>query len=179
MMPVTSRRWPRCRAIATRSASRAPGISLNVYGFVITGLIFRQPAFQHDAMATAGADLGHRASFRPGTRSSTTRTSTFRLNRTAFTATTRCSNWPISSRSSSWRRSRFSTGHGHVAGTGQSFPSFAKIFGGRQAARSIHFVMMLGYVGFIVVHVTLVALTGFMRNMNHIVLGTDDCARWA
>ena len=47
-------------------------------------------------------------------------------------------------------------------------------FGGRQTARSIHFVAMLGYVVFIVVHVTLVALTGFMRNMNHIVVGTDD-----
>jgi len=47
-------------------------------------------------------------------------------------------------------------------------------FGGRQTARSIHFVAMLGYVGFIVVHVTLVAMTGFMRNMNHIVVGTDD-----
>lgn len=47
-------------------------------------------------------------------------------------------------------------------------------FGGRQAARSIHFMAMLGYVVFIIVHVTLVALTGFMRNMNHIVVGTDD-----
>ena len=47
-------------------------------------------------------------------------------------------------------------------------------FGGRQTARSIHFVAMLGYVVFIIVHVTLVALTGFMRNMNHIVIGTDD-----
>ena len=47
-------------------------------------------------------------------------------------------------------------------------------FGGRQTARSIHFVAMLGYVVFIIVHVTLVALTGFMRNMNHIVVGTDD-----
>ena len=47
-------------------------------------------------------------------------------------------------------------------------------FGGRQTARSIHFVAMLGYVAFIIVHVTLVALTGFMRNMNHIVVGTDD-----
>jgi len=47
-------------------------------------------------------------------------------------------------------------------------------FGGRQTARSIHFVAMLGYVVFIVVHVTLVALTGFVRNMNHIVVGTDD-----
>lgn len=43
-------------------------------------------------------------------------------------------------------------------------------FGGRQTARSVHFVAMLGYVVFIVVHVTLVALTGFMRNMNHISL---------
>jgi methionine sulfoxide reductase catalytic subunit len=47
-------------------------------------------------------------------------------------------------------------------------------FGGRQTARSVHFVAMLGYVIFIIVHVTLVALTGFMRNMNHIVIGTDD-----
>ena len=47
-------------------------------------------------------------------------------------------------------------------------------FGGRQTARSIHFVAMLGYVVFIIAHVTLVALTGFMRNMNHIVVGTDD-----
>jgi methionine sulfoxide reductase catalytic subunit len=47
-------------------------------------------------------------------------------------------------------------------------------FGGRQTARSMHFVAMLGYVGFIIVHVTLVVLTGFKRNMNHIVVGTDD-----
>ena len=47
-------------------------------------------------------------------------------------------------------------------------------FAGRQTARSMHFVAMLGYVIFIIVHVTLVALTGFMRNMNHIVIGTDD-----
>jgi len=47
-------------------------------------------------------------------------------------------------------------------------------FGGRLTARSIHFVAMLGYVVFIVAHVTLVVLTGFTRNMNHIVVGTDD-----
>jgi DMSO/TMAO reductase YedYZ molybdopterin-dependent catalytic subunit len=34
--------------------------------------------------------------------------------------------------------------------------------------------MMLCWVGFLVVHVTLVVLTGFVRNMNHIVLGTDN-----
>jgi DMSO/TMAO reductase YedYZ molybdopterin-dependent catalytic subunit len=36
---------------------------------------------------------------------------------------------------------------------------------------------MMGFVGFIVVHVTLVAMTGFARNMNHIVMGTDDLSR--
>ncbi len=54
------------------------------------------------------------------------------------------------------------------------FPWFPRIFGGRQGARSIHFLMMLAWVGFIAVHVTLVVLTGFARNMNHIVLGTDN-----
>jgi hypothetical protein len=34
--------------------------------------------------------------------------------------------------------------------------------------------MLIGFNAFIVVHVTLVAPTGFARNMNHIVLGVDD-----
>ena len=33
---------------------------------------------------------------------------------------------------------------------------------------------MLSFFAFIVVHVTLVVMTGFVRNMNHIVMGTDD-----
>src|SRR5262249_44439537 len=41
-------------------------------------------------------------------------------------------------------------------------------------ARSIHFLTMLSFFAFIVVHVTLIVITGFMRNMNHIVMGTDD-----
>lgn len=53
-------------------------------------------------------------------------------------------------------------------------PWYPRVFGGRQAARSLHFLAMLGYVGFIIAHVTLVVLTGFTRNMNHIVMGTDD-----
>lgn len=54
------------------------------------------------------------------------------------------------------------------------FPWYARLFGGRQCARSIHFINMLGFLGFLVVHVTLVVMTGFARNMNHIVMGTDD-----
>lgn len=54
------------------------------------------------------------------------------------------------------------------------FHWYPKLFGNRQAARSIHFLVMIAYVIFIIIHVTLIALTGLVRNMNHIVLGIDD-----
>ncbi len=54
------------------------------------------------------------------------------------------------------------------------FPWYPKVFGGRQSARSIHFLLLLGYVGFLVMHVTIVVATGFARNMNYIVMGADD-----
>jgi sulfoxide reductase catalytic subunit YedY len=54
------------------------------------------------------------------------------------------------------------------------FPRYVRWFGGRQGARSIHFLMLVGFLCFIVVHVTLVVMTGFERNMNHIVLGVDN-----
>src|SRR5579884_3830074 len=50
------------------------------------------------------------------------------------------------------------------------FPWYARLFGGRQSARSIHFLTMLSFFAFLVVHVTLVVITGFARNMNHIVM---------
>jgi hypothetical protein len=53
-------------------------------------------------------------------------------------------------------------------------PWYPRIFGGRQAARSIHFLLMAAWVAFTCVHVALVACTGLVRNMNHIVLGADD-----
>jgi methionine sulfoxide reductase catalytic subunit len=54
------------------------------------------------------------------------------------------------------------------------FPWYPKLPGNRQIGRSLHFMIMCAFVVFIVGHVTMVALTGFVRNMNHIVLGTDD-----
>ena len=57
------------------------------------------------------------------------------------------------------------------------FTWYAKLFGGRQSARSIHFLTMLSFLAFLVVHITLVVMTGFARNMNHIVLGTNDQGR--
>lgn len=49
-----------------------------------------------------------------------------------------------------------------------------KIFGNRQGARSVHFLVMLGYLGFFIIHVAMVATTGLIRNMNHITTGTDN-----
>ena len=53
------------------------------------------------------------------------------------------------------------------------FPWYPKLPGNRQVGRSIHFFIMCTFVVFVIVHVTMVALTGFVQNMNHIVVGTD------
>ncbi|MCQ6958363.1 molybdopterin-dependent oxidoreductase [Mucilaginibacter aquariorum] len=49
-----------------------------------------------------------------------------------------------------------------------------KLFGNRQGARSVHFLVMLAYLAFIIVHVAMVAATGLTRNMNHITVNTDN-----
>lgn len=54
------------------------------------------------------------------------------------------------------------------------FPWYPMLPGNRQIGRSLHFLVMCAFVIFLLVHVTLVAITGFARNMNHIVVGTDD-----
>ncbi|MEO8416939.1 MAG: molybdopterin-dependent oxidoreductase [Ginsengibacter sp.] len=54
------------------------------------------------------------------------------------------------------------------------FHWFPKLFGNRQSARSIHFLIMIAYLIFIIIHVGMVAATGLVRNMNHIVTGTDS-----
>ena len=54
------------------------------------------------------------------------------------------------------------------------FHWYPKLFGNRQSARSIPFLVMIAYCVFIFIHVSLIAATGLVRNMNHIVMGTDD-----
>lgn len=54
------------------------------------------------------------------------------------------------------------------------FRWYPKLFGNRQSARSIHFLVMISYCVFIVIHVSLVAATGLVKNMNHMVMGTDS-----
>ncbi|MFC7671173.1 molybdopterin-dependent oxidoreductase [Hymenobacter humi] len=56
------------------------------------------------------------------------------------------------------------------------FHWYPKLFGNRQSARSLHFLVLVAYVVFLVIHVGMVAATGLVRNMNHIVLGTDDAS---
>jgi methionine sulfoxide reductase catalytic subunit len=54
------------------------------------------------------------------------------------------------------------------------FSWYPKLPGNRQVGRSIHFLVMCTFVIFIIENVAMVAMTGFARNMNHIVLGTDN-----
>jgi DMSO/TMAO reductase YedYZ molybdopterin-dependent catalytic subunit/thiosulfate reductase cytochrome b subunit len=54
------------------------------------------------------------------------------------------------------------------------FPWYPELPGNRQIGRSLHFLVMCAFVIFIIGHVAMVILTGFARNMNHIVVGTDD-----
>ncbi len=54
---------------------------------------------------------------------------------------------------------------------------YRRLPGNRQIARSLHFIALCGYIAFLIPHVTLVVLTGFRRNMNHIVLGSDGTGK--
>jgi DMSO/TMAO reductase YedYZ molybdopterin-dependent catalytic subunit/thiosulfate reductase cytochrome b subunit len=51
------------------------------------------------------------------------------------------------------------------------FPGYLRVWGGRQKARSLHFALMVCYVLFIVIHVSLVIIEDFTNNMDKIVLG--------
>ena len=52
-----------------------------------------------------------------------------------------------------------------------AFPWLLTIFGGRQAARTIHFIACFSFVGFIVIHVIQVILTGFLNNIRSMITG--------
>lgn len=54
------------------------------------------------------------------------------------------------------------------------FSWYPQLPGNRQIGRSLHFMVMCAFVLFLIAHVAMVAITGLARNMNHIVLGTDD-----
>src|SRR6202158_3800785 len=51
------------------------------------------------------------------------------------------------------------------------FPWYIKVFHGRQAARSLHFLALCTFIAFFIGHVVLVVLHGFRKGLAVIVLG--------
>jgi thiosulfate reductase cytochrome b subunit len=51
------------------------------------------------------------------------------------------------------------------------FPFLLSLFGGRQSARTIHFILAFGLVGFAFIHVAMVILSGFFNNMRSMITG--------
>lgn len=54
------------------------------------------------------------------------------------------------------------------------FPWYPKLFGSRQAARSLHFLGMLAFVLFTIMHTALVLIVHFQDNIRNIVLGNQN-----
>lgn len=51
------------------------------------------------------------------------------------------------------------------------FPWLLSIFGGRQAARTLHFVACFAFVAFIVIHVSQILVTGVVNNLRSMITG--------
>ena len=63
------------------------------------------------------------------------------------------------------------TGLAMSPGMNAGFPGMLELLGGRQSARTLHFLAAAGIVGFTVVHVVLVILAGFVANMRGMITG--------
>ena len=51
------------------------------------------------------------------------------------------------------------------------WPWLLDLFGGRQSARAVHFLMAFSLVGFVLVHVAMVVLSGFGNNLRSMITG--------
>jgi methionine sulfoxide reductase catalytic subunit len=54
------------------------------------------------------------------------------------------------------------------------FPWYERLFGNRQAARSLHFLGLVAFLGFLVIHLIMVFWHGFAREMNLMVMGSEQ-----
>lgn len=52
-----------------------------------------------------------------------------------------------------------------------AFPGLLSLFGGRQSARTIHFLACFGFIGFVAVHLLMVATTGLRNNLRSMITG--------
>lgn len=63
------------------------------------------------------------------------------------------------------------TGAAMSPAVGARFPRYPRIFRGRQVARSLHFLGMVAFVLFVIIHISMVIVTHFSDNMGNIFLG--------
>jgi thiosulfate reductase cytochrome b subunit len=56
-------------------------------------------------------------------------------------------------------------------GLDAAFPFLVEIFGGRQSARTVHFLCATGIVLFVFVHVAMVLISGVWNNMRSMITG--------
>ena len=63
------------------------------------------------------------------------------------------------------------TGMTMSPGLDARFHFLATLFGGRQTARTIHFILAFGLVAFAFIHIALVILSGFANNMRSMITG--------
>jgi sulfoxide reductase catalytic subunit YedY len=64
------------------------------------------------------------------------------------------------------------TGLGMSPALSTRFPRISRVFS-PQFARSVHFLVLCWYVAFVITHVSLVLMTGALRNLNHMYAGND------
>ena len=63
------------------------------------------------------------------------------------------------------------TGMTMSPGLDAAFPWLLDLFGGRQSARTIHFLSAMGIVGFVLLHVALVVVSGLWNNLRSMITG--------
>jgi thiosulfate reductase cytochrome b subunit len=56
-------------------------------------------------------------------------------------------------------------------GMDAGYPFLLEIFGGRQSARTIHFIAASGIVLFVVVHLVMVLISGVWNNLRSMITG--------
>jgi thiosulfate reductase cytochrome b subunit len=58
-----------------------------------------------------------------------------------------------------------------------SFPWLLDLFGGRQSARTIHFICAFSLLGFVVIHLVMVLVSGVWNNLRSMITGWYDIGR--
>ena len=52
-----------------------------------------------------------------------------------------------------------------------AFPGLLTLFGGRQSARTVHFIACFAFIGYTLIHLFMVAVTGLWNNLRSMVIG--------